>query len=562
MLLYTICMSERMPRPAQILKGPLWKAESVTPENQKNIIGRGIVENEEELKLALNKLQQTLHLIPYSMLRFRERENGGYQEFTIKIDNADTRYKVIEALEGLGLMPWYEPGDAELIVNHPKDIELIHELGLTGKFQVERMAEKERSGEPEIITQARQKVDAEFLARGAATFRPSQFSHFPTPTSGERTLYKKLRAKPTEEQIRMSKERVNKMSVPEREEEIEKEADIELSEIIDRFDLGWSEEEIALMSRRNEGLPTLDLFPYKYIWFREEKEGRKRMRRRHCWDVREEKIIDEQERHEMRLQAKTDPEALRSCVEMNLGLVLSRIPYFLDRHQNAEPDDLLQVGIMGLLSAFKNYTSEDGKGWSGYALQYIEQGMHRYLSDNVRLIRKPSHTDSNRGAYFKAQRALESDRPSKAVERREMAESLYRTGALKVPSDLALDRFERRLEIERIIELEPTVLDIAYGSKNVSMTGAPLVSQDSPEDALHKKELIETINQILQTLTPREERVLRMRFGMGVKEHTLEEVAETYGVTRERIRGIETKALSRLRHPARSRALLKFEEKN
>ncbi|MDB5189622.1 MAG: rpoD [Parcubacteria group bacterium] len=466
---------------------------------------------------AVNEFKRLIEDMPASSRSLQ----AGTREMVIPLSSHAQKEEILNTLYDLNIFPWEESG--QLIIDHHRDLAKLRSAGFVEKGL-------------ETVSVRVPREEAMGGADGAARFPavyPQTLSEQLKDTSATFSEKKK-------EQVRERSES--------KSERLEPGVDTEIADLVDKFDQGIVDSDDEEFRTTIGFLPSLRLFPQKYVW-----EGRV------LREKRSGKEISNEEQAELLVKAQEgDAASITTLVQINTGLVLKVVTRF-HKLRGGDMDDMFQEGMIGLLDAIATQDSEKGK-FSTHAMIHIEERVRLFLSEKRSTIRVPAYVGQKASELVRAKKNVAIDgelRPEDVFA--EIPDHRMKSGMsseTKIPvNGVGLDRLERlyllNAAFDPLSDDEDNVLD----RENVPHGVLEEPSMDMERGVL-KRDMERIISAKLLTLTPREERTIRSRFGIsGIDEQTFQEIGDDYGSSPERIRQIEAKALRKLKHPSRSRAL-------
>lgn len=466
---------------------------------------------------AVESLKAELADLPKVGASLESQEVTNRPEFVIPLFSAEQKERLIEILYDLGIYPWEE--NKLLIIEHKKDLQKLKAAGIISSY-----LGQEAPPPPKTVTGH----EPEFP--------------FPMKAEGDISVFPKRSGSVSSKRGEISQDT----------ELVE--IDQEIREMVAKFDLGLVDDDDNEFVRVMGNIPTLKLFPRQYVW----EKG-------NLYHARSGEIIPREEMDKWLSEAKAgDEKRLETLVRVHAGFVLQRVALAKKRYPMADADDLFQEGLLGLVTGIEGHDPEKGKLLS-YATYWIDQRILRFAFRYNKQIHRPTHISGNIHKVYKEEKAATS--VSGEIDYKELGQELHGHKQYGIVSEARLDALKRHL----LIGSKFNPLDESFESSNeseVDMQGEPLHSPYKADAVEEQETLRGAIDKVLMRLTPKEERVLRLRFGLGrspkwgdskfVDGLSLDETGEQLGVSRERVRQLEARALRRLHHPALSRNLRVF----
>lgn len=523
---------------------PQWPKSTAEQERKSNLseeLFRLVGSEDRDIIIsAVERLRALLQDLPRTSRSLSKSD----RELVIPLESSEQKEAILDALYDLSIFPWEDNG--QLIIEHKKDVEKLRAAGF------------EDRGLP-VVSQPATDTRLSGTRSKDETF-PMQYPQ---------SLSEEMRTRYETGKTILAAKQMNHLPLG-AESEVEPGADTELNELINRFDSGLVEEDDPEFRKTLGYIPSLRLFPQKYVW----QNGT-------VIEKRSGKEIPAEDMGRLYLEAKEGNEgSITKLVRMHTGLVLKVVSKYVDKF-GGDPDDLFQEGMIGLLTAIEDYDPTVG-AFSTFAIIKIEQKVRREGSENRKPIRLPAHIKKHASELRRAKEAVSVEgelRPEDVfAEMPDHRPSLGPRNESRIPtSGIGLDRLERLYYLNAAFDPVSTDEDNAIDEQ---LAPHRVVEENSADPSVYltQEQLAREVGKVLLSLTPREEQVLRLRFGLsepsGISkeriiseqgrlssqglhsgERTLDEVAILFGITKERIRQIEAKALRKLKRPPRSKAL-------
>jgi RNA polymerase primary sigma factor len=501
-------------------KAPLRESEKVTPVSQESL-DLVDIDKTESLENAVLTLKKLIEDAP----RTGRSLSSQAREFVIPLESQDQKNRLLDVLSDLDIFPWEESG--EIIIDRRTDLKKLETMGFIFKPK---------------------EVDRVIVSQAESTGFNDKASSF--PVAGNRPLSEVIASEftPLLDPTKKANAGIQRPTSNDETPGI----DADLQEIVLNWKQGLVDEDDPTFMQQAGVLPSLRLFPRQFEF-----------KNKQFYEKRTGKEISSEEFATLLEEGKSgDVNAITKLVRLHVGLVIDRLIRLRKAGVTSgiEADDVFQEGMVGLTKAIKSHDAGLGVPFSSYAIIKIESVIRRYAYRNKHLISRPEHTAIPTSSLSRAKSKLTQDGvldPKKVFQDVPNLTKVTTSEGKKgtVASGVGLDRLERLLLLNATFNPLSEEID-TFGDENEKVKDQNLIQEEVSTVAVEQLDRKRLVEEALEAMDKRDAEIIRRRFGIGYDvEMSLEEVGELYGVSRERVRQIESRALRALKHPSRSRAL-------